>query len=326
MSRGQNICLIALTFMAGTASLVTARAVLLPFILALFAYAISLPVLKWLQNKVRIPKVFAVLIIVLTVVSFFMLLLAFLTTSVENFFNEASIYKERLTELLNKTSFFLNKWDVHLNIDTLKQEINQLPFLQILKQLTGGLFGILGNLFLVLIFYLFLLAGIKKTASNPLLTEIQKNISTYVSIKCLISLATGLLVGIVLWFCQIELAFMFAILTIFFNFIPSLGSIIATLLPLPIVFLQYGFSWPLYTFILLATAIQLILGQVLEPKFLGDSMDLHPATLLLGLMFWGFVLGFAGMFIAAPLTVILKIIFSRIEATRPLSELMAGRI
>ena len=143
--------------------------------------------------------------------------------------------------------------------------------------------------------------------------------------KLIISAATGLLIGMLLLACDIELALMFAILTLLFNFIPNVGSIIATALPLPIVLLQFGMGWQFLTVLIVSMAVQVVIGNVIEPKVLGDSMDLHPITILLFLMFWGLVWGLPGMFLAVPITAILKIVLSRLEPTHGLSELLAGR-
>ncbi len=119
---------------------------------------------------------------------------------------------------------------------------------------------------------------------------------------------------------------MFAILTVLLNFIPNFGSVIATLLPIPVLLLQYGLGWQTMTVITLLFAIQFCIGNLVEPKMMGESLDLHPVTILLFLMFWGLVWGLPGMFLAVPITAILKIILSRIETTLPLSELLAGRL
>jgi len=109
-------------------------------------------------------------------------------------------------------------------------------------------------------------------------------------------------------------------------FIPTIGSIVATVIPAPVVLLQFGFGWQLWIILAVSMAIQFTIGNVVEPKLLGERMDLHPITVLLFLMFWGLVWGLPGMFLAVPITAVLKIILSRIDTTEPLAELMAGRI
>ena len=138
-------------------------------------------------------------------------------------------------------------------------------------------------------------------------------------------MTTGVLIGVILTFFSVDLAIMFAIFTVLLNFIPSVGSIVATLLPVPVLFFQYGLHWQFVCILILIALVQLLIGNIIEPKLLGDSMGLHPITILGFLVFWGLAWGVAGMFLAVPITVILKIILHKIEPTRPVAELMAGR-
>jgi AI-2 transport protein TqsA len=118
---------------------------------------------------------------------------------------------------------------------------------------------------------------------------------------------------------------MFATLCFLLCFIPTLGSIVATLLPLPIALVQYHEAWPVWLVILLPALVQIVVGNILEPKFLGRGLDLHPITILLSLMFWGLIWGIAGMFLAVPITAVLKIVLHRHPLTHHFSEMMAGR-
>ena len=159
-----------------------------------------------------------------------------------------------------------------------------------------------------------------------MVNEILSKVSAYVSGKFFLSLATGFLVWLVLVLFDVELAFIFALLTVLLNFIPTIGSMLAIALPVPILLLQFQLSWSFFVVLAITGLIQFVIGNVIEPKMMGDSMDLHPITVLICLMFWGLIWGVAGMFLAVPITAILKIAFSRIEATRPFSEILAGRL
>jgi AI-2 transport protein TqsA len=124
----------------------------------------------------------------------------------------------------------------------------------------------------------------------------------------------------------VELAVMFAMLTFLLNFIPSIGSIVAVIIPLPVILLQYGFGWQFWFVLAFAGMVQFVIGNVLEPKMMGESLGLHPVTVLLFLMFWGLVWGIPGMFLAVPITAILKIVLCRIPTTVPVANLLAGKL
>ena len=144
--------------------------------------------------------------------------------------------------------------------------------------------------------------------------------------KVVVSSVTGVLTWLTLMLLGVEMAVVFGLLAFLLNFIPSVGSIISTVLPLPVVI---GGDYTLLVQVLaiaLPGAVQFVVGNVLEPRMLGDSMSLHPVTILLALIFWGMIWGFAGTLLATPVTAIVRILLDKLPETRPLAELMAGRI
>jgi len=174
----------------------------------------------------------------------------------------------------------------------------------------------------------FLLIG-AKTRDKPIegvWGEIEKRVKRFIITKTILSAITGILVGIILGLCGVKFALVFGFLAFLLNFIPSLGSIIATLLPVPVI-LMGGLS-PTVTVIAIALPafIQFAVGNVIEPKIMGESLDLHPVTLLMALIFWGIIWGIVGMLLAAPITAIIKILFERLDVTRPIAHLLAGRL
>ena len=110
------------------------------------------------------------------------------------------------------------------------------------------------------------------------------------------------------------------------NFVPNVGPLVASLIPIPLIILDPNGSitW-MVTTITVICSIQLISGNLVEPKIMGNSSDLHPVTILLALMFWGMMWGVIGMFLATPITAAVKIVLERIDQTRPIASLMAGR-
>ena len=143
--------------------------------------------------------------------------------------------------------------------------------------------------------------------------------------KGIISAATGTLVWAVLAFLGVDLALVFGLFAFLFNFIPSIGSIIATVLPLPVVIASPILS-PTEVVLAIAIpgAIQFTVGNIVEPKVMGSSLDMHPVVILMALMFWGMIWGIVGMILAVPLTVVIKIVMEQIEVTAPLARLMGA--
>ena len=113
----------------------------------------------------------------------------------------------------------------------------------------------------------------------------------------------------------------------FLNFVPNVGSIVAIFLPLPIILISPDLDMTILALaILLPGSVQMFIGNVIEPKMLGDSLDLHPITVLLSLIFWGMLWGIPGMLLAAPITAVLKILSENLEITAPVARLLSGKL
>jgi AI-2 transport protein TqsA len=125
---------------------------------------------------------------------------------------------------------------------------------------------------------------------------------------------------------KMPLALVFGVMAFLLNFIPSIGSVIATLLPIPIAIIQYDSVWAITAIVALPGVIQLIIGNGIEPLVMGESLDLHPITVILSLIFWGLLWGIVGMFLATPIMAVLSIVLARFDETRPFAELLAGRL
>ena len=157
--------------------------------------------------------------------------------------------------------------------------------------------------------------------------EIDQQIRSYLALKTVISIFTGLAFGVTLRLFGVPMALTFGVLAFLLNFVPNVGPLVASLLPVPLIILDPDGSimWMVAT-ISVSSAIQAISGNVIEPRIMGSSSDLHPVTILLALMIWGAIWGVVGMLLATPITAVMKILFERSELTRPVADLFAGRL
>lgn len=205
----------------------------------------------------------------------------------------------------------------------------------------GSLSNLLSFGILILIFVFFLLlgapdsnpsdpAGDKSTpaiSGEGIVGEIEDQIRKYLLVKTVISALTGIAFGFALWLFGIPLAIVFGFLAFLLNFIPNIGPLISSCLPVPFLVLNSEMS-PVTAIscFLTISSIQFVSGNVIETRIMGKSFDVSPIVLLLALMFFGLVWGILGMFLATPIVSIIKIIFKKHESTRPFAELMAGRL
>ncbi len=211
--------------------------------------------------------------------------------------------------------------------DSAKQVVRDMAnqMFAILTNTVGVIFGLISAVLFILIFVIFLLAGRNPYAEHSQIYKaVVHKIRRYLGWKVIISAAVGVLVWASLSIIGLELAGVFGVLSFLLNFIPSIGPIIATALPIPIAVAQFQSTWPVLLVILVPGTIHNVLGNIVEPKLMGEGLDLHPVTVLLALSFWGMVWGIVGMFLAVPITAAIRIVLLQFDTLQPIGNLLAG--
>ena len=309
--------------------------VLIPLVLAVMCSYILAPIVDWSVRKFSLPKSIGILFSLgLTLVLF--LIIGLLISSSVGVLTENTAEYEAHIHMLNEKALiwlnlgpilWLNDQGLDINLESFSQLLSQLPVSGIIGGLTNTLLQFLSNSFLILIFVIYILEGRNpQEKSSPLIEKIETKIEKYLLIKMILSIITGVSVSFFLWMLNVDLAMVFGLLAFVLNFIPNVGSIIATLLPVPIILVSPESSaLTLVLAIGLPGTIQMVVGNVVEPKLLGDSLELHPITVLLSLIFWGMIWGIAGMLLAAPITAVVKILLENIEITKPFAKILEGK-
>lgn len=329
----QKMSAICLTIIAAgviTAALIYTRALMIPLVIAIFFYTILAQSAALLHKKFSFPAWLALTVSILFFTLCFGAAVYFTVHSVGSFLKGAEVYRENLLGTTADLITKLSQHGIELDKSSIIESLRELPLLNWFQNFGKQLFSVLSNTTLIALFIIFLFIGEKKALAthtpNPMLQAMLANVSKYLSVKIITSLLTAAIVWLILVIFQVKLAFLFALLTFLLNFIPSIGSIIAVILPSPVLFLQYGFSPSFWVVVSLMTATQFIIGNLMEPRMMGEGMDLHPVTVIASLIFWGIVWGIPGAFLSVPITASIKIILSKIKYTRPMAELLAGRL
>jgi len=202
------------------------------------------------------------------------------------------------------------------------EQLKQLPIGPAVSGFLGSLATLLGSFVLVVIFTGFLV--VSTTSFTGVLQEMTDKIGAYITIKTLISLLTGVLTYLLCSAFGVEFALFWATLGFLLNYIPTLGAIVATVPPVLLGAVQLH-SWAtLGAFAALFVVMQVVLGQVLEPKLQGTRLAIKPVAILLGLIFWGVLWGIPGMFLATPLVAFLHILSSYFNFSRAIERLLAA--
>jgi predicted PurR-regulated permease PerM len=314
-----------------------AQTVLIPLTIAWLLSYICGPVVTFMVRK-KIPlglAVFAVLLLVLFVCYFCGI---FLSGRVLDVLAESQKYLAQLNTIYRDAASKLNIPEDYLsNINWTEQLGPKLAALSgSLAVFTGNF---LGKLLLVLIFLVFMLLGKpyfkykvdrafpgdRATKFAEITSSISKQIGQYLVVKVAISGTTGVLVWLVLTLLKVEFALTWGALAFFLNFIPSIGSILASIPPILLAVVQYYPS--VWTPVLTAVAlllIQMTMGNVVEPKIMGDSLNLSPVVILLSLVFFGWMWGVVGALLSVPFAAVIKIVCENIEPLKPISILMGS--
>ncbi|MBX3147729.1 MAG: AI-2E family transporter [Gemmatimonadales bacterium] len=320
------VSLILIATVAVGAGLAYMRPALVPFVLAVFVYYLVSPLADLLETKARFPRWASTVTTLLVVAGLIALMAVLVTTSVRGLLNSADLYQERLLRITRQVTELLDRRGLEVGQDALLESIQAFPISQVVPAAAGTALTVVSNGFLVMIFVIFLLLGRQPGRfRSQVFREIDAGIRRFLGIKLAISAATGVLVGAILALLGLELALVFGVLTFLLNFIPSVGSIVAVLLPLPVALVQFESYWPVVGVFVLPAIVQLVIGSGIDPKLTGRGLDLSPVTVLIALVFWGLIWGVVGMLLAAPMTGILRIVLAQFATTRPMGEILAGR-
>jgi predicted PurR-regulated permease PerM len=317
-----------------------AAAVILPFTIALL-FALVMTPLVTLMVKIHIPRVIAITLIVTVVIAGLTLIGALLFGSGRTILRVYPRYESRLTEIYlwlgqffdlsynDELSFLQNLWL------QLGSQIRLFTY-----QFSNSFLNFIKDLVIVGIFMVFLLVEAvffkeKLTVAfegkwagqiRKISTDIMTQVSRYLSIKFIISVVNGVIIGILLHLVGVEFAEIWGLIQFILNFIPSLGSIAVGVLVSLFSLAQF---WPepvpIILTMVIMVGINMIIGFVLEPKIMGDGLGLSPIVILISLVIWGWLWGFAGMVLAVPMMVIIKIICENFPYLEPISILLGSR-
>jgi len=328
--RIRTVCLLILSAVAIGTALYWLRPILIPFVLAVFFTYCLAPIIDLQRRYFHFPRALAIVTTVLLGCVALAAVGVLISVSVGQITANAGAYQQRLSEMFDGlvAALPLERWGIESSDQlTSVLDIPSEAIGGVLAGTASGIMNVVSRGVLVLIFMIFLLIGRggAKQQGGGVLAEIETGVKRYVIAMLLLSAATGLLVGLTLQIIGLEFAWLFGFLTFLLNFIPNIGSIVAVLLPLPVALLSPELSVTAKVLVVVIPgAIQIVIGNGIAPKVMGDALDLHPIVVLLSLIFFGMIWGIVGMFLATPITAVIRILLAKIEMTRPLAGLLAG--
>ncbi len=326
--------LIIVAFIVGVV-LKLAQAVLFPFFLAVFLSLIMSPVLDFFTRH-RIPKTLSMIFLILSAFFSLYLLSTLFYSTGKTFAAELPNYGEKVLAFMDSLQQLIFPSNSLRPIEW-RQQIDLARIGGILLSSFGPFVSFVSKFFLIFFFLMFILGGrglTKNKLQNALapdrsvqvisiIENIDAQVQKYLAIKTVISLITGILCTVVLLLFRVDFAIIFGFFTFLLNYIPTVGSILATFLPVTIALLQFDSVWPAVWIFILLILIQQIMGNLIEPKLMGSGLGLSPLVVLFFLFFWGWLWGLPGMILAVPVAAIIKIICSNIPELKLVSVLMS---
>ncbi|MDG0993333.1 MAG: AI-2E family transporter [Akkermansiaceae bacterium] len=305
------------------AGLYFARDFFIPVALAFFIAAVSFPITNWLREH-RVPRFLSVLLTVMVVFAFLsgIMVVGVLLINDLSEGDRLQQYGNKIYEVALNSGAKLEEWKFEGAQDDIKKLLTPEEIGDYFKQnitiLLGGVLDMLKSSFIVLILLVFMLSEARMfarrfesimEAKGPNLQRMlsaTRDIQKYLGIKTMISIATGVLAGLLCWSAGVDFPLLWGILAFALNYIPAVGSIIAGIPPVILALLMHDAKHA----IALACGYMIIngfLGNFMEPALLGRRFGLSTVVVVVSVLFWGFIWGPVGMLLAVPLTMMVKV-------------------
>ncbi len=328
-----------IAFLAVGFLLQTLKPILLPFVVALFLAQIFAPLTKALRRR-RVPAALSVLLVLALVTGVLTLLSMVIYSSADAFTEALPAYQARLKQVVQSLAAWVGSYS-----PTLEGQIQHWKWDQGVEvsSLTGFLATTVGSFllffndaFLIILFLVFLLAGSGSFAQklqtampeqaervSEVTSNIESEVRKYLLTKTFINAVNGTTVGLLLWAFGVDFPLFWGLLTFLAHYIPNFGAVISVGLPTLFMFLQFSPGKALLV-AALNLAVQFTIGNALEPRVMGSSLNLSPLLVLFSLIFWGWLWGPWGMVLSVPITSMLKIVCEHVPVLRPVAVLMSG--
>lgn len=317
------------------AGIKAADTIVVPFFLSIFIAIACGPIVKWTSAR-GIPKWASILLIILLILIFGFLITGLVAQSMAEFKQNLPTYKQQLSGQFTWLIEQLARFNIELNQDLVKQHLDPGFAMSIATNFLSGMGGVLSNLLLILLTIVFMLfeadsipKRIHLSMSNAEsqikhIDRFIESVNSYLAIKTVISLFTGLVIGIYLYALGVDHFLLWAVIAFLLNYIPNIGSIVAAIPAVMMAFIEQG--WGVAGLTALGfVVVNTVMGNLIEPRFMGRGLGLSTLVVFLSLIFWGWLLGSVGMLLSVPLTMVVKIALESQEESKWIAVLLSSQ-
>ena len=333
--RTTNILLLFIAIPLVFYLLKTLSFIFIPLVFSMFIALLFLPLMRWLGKR-RIPKILSIIIIVLLIAAGLKIGAELVKlSSKEIIASDTAFFDKAEDKLADLMFYFQDTFGVQLDED--KSLVSQ--FVQ--KDSIGSTIDFLRKFITMLLMTAFFVVlwlaesiNMHKVLNNTILKQkhasiktfmkIEKDLITFIKVKFLVSLLTGIGTGLACLFFDVSFPIFWGLFAFVINFVQMVGSFISVILLSIFAFVELEPTSTLLFFVFSISGVQVLFGAILEPIFMGKSFSINVIAVLVMLMFWGFMWGIAGLIMAIPITVFIKIILEQFPETKVLASLLAG--
>ena len=334
-NRTSSILLAILTFIAVVAVIKLLKSVLMPFMIAILLSFILSPVIT-LLHRIKVPRGLAIFMVIIIFFGALYLVGLFVYASVNSFIDEYPKYQQRFIEILELLSSSLSE-RVDTPIDLFGEMNLADASRSIVRSLSGDFMNFVTSLVVIIFFLIFILMEKPffrtkleraflhdtNTKIGVMLGDMNRQIGRYLGVKLFISVITGLLVGFALSIIGMDFAVIWGMLAVILNFIPNIGSMFVMMVTILMGFIQFFPSAGKIVAVGVSMiSIQLLMGNFFDPKMQGHRLNLSPLIIIFSLILWGWLWGVVGMFLAVPITAVIKIVFEGVPMLQPFAIMM----
>ena len=309
----------------------SASVILVPFLVAVFISVLCAPITRFLE-RLRIPIGFSVALVIILIIGIMTLAGTFVGGSIGAFNERLPFYQERLNETFTDLAALV---DQEVSVSGLLDMVQPGAAMGLAANLLNALQGLLANFFLIMFTVIFILLESSTLPGKMQLVlsashgdpeyfkRFTESVQRYLGIKTLTSLATGVLVGLLTVAFGLDFPVLWGLLAFLLNYVPSIGSLIASIPAILIALIQFG---PLQALMIAVGyfVINITIGGVVEPRVMGRGLGLSTLVVFLSLIFWGWIFGPVGMLLSVPLTMTAKLALESSERTASVALLLSA--
>lgn len=314
----------------------TLKFIFVPLVFSMFIALLFLPLMRGMKRR-GVPKVISIAVVIILIIGIIFGAVKLIQLSSAELLTAENevipLIKSKVRGIIQDLSATLS-----LNIDSSMPMLPQLLSDQDLGPVIGFLNRTITMILMTMFFVVLWLAesiNVQRVLNALLIKErhrsikafiqIEENVITFIKVKFIVSLLTGIFTGLMCVFFDVSFPIFWGLFAFSINFIQMVGSFITVILLSLFALIQLDVSSTLLFFVLSITGVQVLFGSILEPIFMGRSFSINVITVLVMLLFWGYLWGVPGMIMSIPITVILKIIFEQFSNTQVIAELISGR-